>query len=96
MCTYSKKTYQIYYSLQRLKKPLLKYCLASYTRIRNTQENYWSHEEIMGIQSFETMKIIQNCKISKPTTISSKRHNSEDTDVSIWQEYRGQEHTDSN
>lgn len=83
MCTHSKKTYQTDYSLQRLKKPLLKYCLASYIRIRTTQEKYWSHEEIMGIQSFETMKIIQNCKSSKPTTISAKRYNSENRDVSI-------------
>jgi hypothetical protein len=42
------------------------------------------------------MKIIQNFKSSKPTTISTKQHNSENTDVSIGQEYRGQEHTDSN
>jgi len=42
------------------------------------------------------MKIIQNCKSSKPTTISIKRHNSENKDVSIWQEYRSQEQVKSN
>jgi len=51
----------------------------------------------MDIQYFENMKIIQNCKSSKPTTISIKRHNSENKeDVSIWQEYRSQEQVKSN
>jgi len=51
----------------------------------------------MDNQSFENMKIIQNCKSSKPTTISIKWYNSENTeDVSIWQEYRSQEQVSSN
>jgi hypothetical protein len=43
----------------------------------------------MDIQSFDYMKIIQNCKSSKPTTISIIRHNSENKEeVSIWERYR--------
>jgi hypothetical protein len=50
----------------------------------------------MDIQSFENIKIIQNFRSSKPTTASIKRHNSENKDVSIWQEYRSQEKVKSN
>jgi hypothetical protein len=51
----------------------------------------------MDIQSFENIKIIQNCESSKPTPISIKRYNSENKeDVSIWQEYRSQEQVNSN